>query len=67
MQVKKKLSKKSSSQKELALLEALAREIGPPGSPERLFIQSKNQQSALSSRPHSEFKESPYIPKSKQK
>jgi hypothetical protein len=65
MQVTGKQSKKSIARKEAALLDALASEGGPPGSPERLFHQAIARQSPVSSRPSTAFKESPYIPAKK--
>jgi hypothetical protein len=61
MQVTGKLSKKSIALKEAEIVAALAIEGGPPGSPERLFQQSRSQNSSSGFA----FKESPYIPKSK--
>jgi hypothetical protein len=57
MQVSGKLSKKSLALKEAEMLAALATEGGPPGSPERIFQQSRSTGIT--------FKESPYIPKQK--
>jgi hypothetical protein len=65
MQVGGKLSKKTIARKEAALLDALASEGGPPGSPERLFHQAIAKQSLVLSRPSSAFRESPYIPAKK--
>jgi hypothetical protein len=60
MQVTGKLSKKAIALKEAEIIAALAIEGGPPGSPERLFQQSRLRVSSEST-----FRESPYIPKSK--
>jgi hypothetical protein len=65
MQVAGKHSKQSIARKEAALLDALASEGGPPGSPERLFHQAIAKQSPASSRPSTAFRESPYIPAKK--
>jgi hypothetical protein len=65
LQVTGKQSKKSIARKEAALLDALASEGGPPGSPERLFHQAIARQSPVPSRPSTAFKESPYIPAKK--
>jgi hypothetical protein len=61
MQVSGKMSKKSMAQKEAEMIAALASEGGPPGSPERLFQQSRSQNTSTGFT----FKESPYMPKSK--
>ena len=69
MQVAGKMSKKSVARKEAELLAALAKECGPPGSPERLRLLSAGRSPRIAPpwQPPVAFKESPYIPKTNPK